>query len=93
MILKQQQRQLFLRQSSPNPEVDEIFNENDDILSGEPRWFETYSQPGGLIDQVGTEKIDKGVIRRTLPLYLLNDDQCFPTGIVYDIWSAFCSIF
>ena len=88
---KQQQRQLFLSQSS-NPEVDEIFNENDDILSGEPRWFESYSQSGGLVDQVGTESIDKGAIRRTLPLYLLNDDQCFPTGTVHDIWSVYGNV-
>ena len=67
--------------SSQETEADEIFNENDDILSGEPTWF----KPSVLRDLSGDpqkEKIvDNNVILRSLPLYLYYDGQCFPTGL------------
>lgn len=49
-------------------------------MTGEPRWFNPSVKSDNLGEIAEVETIDKGIILRSLPLYLLNDDQCFPTG-------------
>ena len=76
----------FLKNLSPlfespsDNDSEEVFNENDNSLSGEPRWFNPAAQNEITGDVKQPELIDSGVVLRTLPLYLLNDEQCFPTG-------------
>lgn len=62
-------------------EQNEVFSEDDNILSGEPKWFKP--SPQNIIsdsDSAASDIADKGVVRRSLPLYLMYDGQCFPTG-------------
>ena len=62
-------------------EPDEFFNENDDILSGDPIWFNPSAQRDISTTILEKGIIDNNVILRSLPLYLLHDGQCFPTGL------------
>ena len=66
-----------LKQTEP----DEFFNENDDVLSGDPVWFKPSVQTDILTSPLEEGIIDSNVILRSLPLYLLHDGQCFPTGL------------
>ena len=72
--------QSLLYESPFETDSEEVFNENDNSLSGEPKWFNPASQNEILSDIRQSELIDIGVVLRTLPIYLLNDEQCFPTG-------------
>jgi hypothetical protein len=73
-------QRLFLNDSPLDAESKEVFNENDNSLTGEPRWFDPTVQSDISVDLAEVDMIDKGIVLRSLPLYLLNDDQCFPTG-------------
>ena len=66
-----------LKQTEP----DEFFNENDDVLSGDPVWFKPSVQADISTSPLEEGIIDSNVILRSLPLYLLHDGQCFPTGL------------
>ena len=67
-----------IHQSDEKSEQNEVFSEDDNILSGEPKWFVPSSQD--ILSDSSVDVFDKGAIRRTLPLYLLYDENCFPTG-------------
>lgn len=73
-------RQSPLFESSTETDPDEIFNENDDSLAGEPRWFNPTPQNEISSEVRQSGLIDSDVVLRTLPIYLLKDEQCFPTG-------------
>lgn len=73
-------KRLFLNESPLDAESKEVFNENDNSLTGEPRWFNPTVQSEIPDELAEVNMVDKGIILRSLPIYLLNDDQCFPTG-------------
>jgi hypothetical protein len=73
-------QRLFLNESPLDAESREVFNENDNSLTGEPRWFNPTVQSDVSAESAEVDMVDKGIILRSLPIYVLNDDQCFPTG-------------
>jgi hypothetical protein len=73
-------QRFYLNESPLDAESKEVFNENDNSLTGEPRWFDPTVQSDVSVELAEVDIVDRGIILRRLPLYLLNDDQCFPTG-------------
>ena len=69
-----------LFESPSETDSEDLFNENDDSLSGEPRWFNPAARNEISSSIRQSELIDDGVVLRALPIYMLISDQCFPTG-------------
>ena len=60
---------------------DEVPREFSDLLPGEPKWFQQSAQNKMLVDSEEIGVISPGTVRRNLPLYLLKNELCFPTGL------------